>query len=98
MGQVGLHLLLGVLFLLAFGAMGLALATDFRGATTWHARRSVGMFRQPTQERVSRQAALRALPPLGLALAVVALKIWNTMTAGGPEGRRPTRLANSPRR
>ena len=53
MGHVWLPLLLGVLFLLAFGAVGLALAKDFRGVTTWHARRTVGMFGQPSEEQVA---------------------------------------------
>jgi len=70
MGQVWLHLLLAVLFLLAFGAVGLALATDFRGVATWHARRSVGMFIQPTEERVSRQALLEKF--LGWAFTACA--------------------------
>jgi hypothetical protein len=71
MGLVALRLLLTVLFLLAFGAVGLVLATDFRGVATWHARRSVGMFWQPTEERVSRQVVLEKV--IGWAFTAFAM-------------------------
>ena len=80
MGHAWLPLLLGVLFLLAFGAVGLALAKDFRGFTTWHARRTVGMFWQPTEEQVAWLTALEkfigwaftASATLGLAVVIAA--------------------------
>jgi hypothetical protein len=80
MGELEAHLL-AVLFLLVFGAAGLAMATNFRGFTVRHARRSVGMFGQPTEERVARQTALEKI--IGWAFAAVAalclvitLSVW----------------------
>jgi hypothetical protein len=81
MGHVWLPLLLGVLFLLAFGAVGLALAKDFRGVTTWHARRTVGMFGQPSEEQVAWLTALEkfigwcftASATIGLAVVIAAI-------------------------
>jgi hypothetical protein len=81
MAHAWLPLLLAVLFLLAFGAVGFVLARDFRGFTTWHARRSVGMFGQPTEARVSWQVALEkfigwcfiAAAATGLAVTIAAI-------------------------
>jgi hypothetical protein len=57
MHQLELRLLL-VLCGVAVSAVGLVIATNFRGFTVWHAKWSVGMLRRPTEERVARQAAL----------------------------------------
>lgn len=57
MHQLGPRLLLG-LFGVALMAGGWAIAANFRGFTVWHARLSVSVFREPTEERVARQSAL----------------------------------------
>ena len=80
MGELEAHLL-AVLFLLVFGAAGLALATNFRGFTVWHASWSVGMFGQPTEDRVARQTALEkiigwALTAVAALCLVLALSVW----------------------
>jgi hypothetical protein len=61
--------LLGALCCAAFIAGGLAIATNYRGFTSWHARRSVGMFQQPTEERVAWQTGLERF--IGAAFVAV---------------------------
>jgi hypothetical protein len=56
MHQLELRLLLGLCGV-AMIAGGLAVATNFRGFTEWHARRSVRMVGLP-EDRVAWQAAL----------------------------------------
>jgi hypothetical protein len=80
MGELEAHLL-AVPFILVFGAAGFAMATNFRGYAVRHARRSVGMFMEPTEERVARQAALGKIVGwvfmAGAALCLVlALSVW----------------------
>ena len=67
MHQLELRLLLGLCGV-AMIAGGLAVATNFRGFTEWHARRSVRMVGLP-EDRVAWQAALGRF--IGAVFAIV---------------------------
>jgi hypothetical protein len=70
MHQLGLRLL-AALCMAVWTAGGLAIATNFRGFTVWHARWSVSMFRQPTEARVAFQVALERF--IGMAFVVTGV-------------------------
>jgi len=67
MHELELRLLMG-LFGAVWTAGGLAIATNFRGFTEWHARRTVHMTGL-SEERVARQAALGRF--IGAVFAIV---------------------------
>lgn len=69
------RVLAGAALCLAMSLVGVGLATDFRGMTEWHVRRSMstasGLRRVPHEERIARFILLERV--MGVAFAVVGL-------------------------
>ncbi|MEU9740206.1 hypothetical protein AB0E12_13570 [Micromonospora chersina] len=84
------RVLAGAALCLAMSLVGVGLATNFRGMTEWHVRRSTstasGSRRLPHEERIARFILLERV--MGVAIAVVGLValvdlVYNIM-AGWP--------------